>query len=1568
MEQKTQPALFEAASQGYFWEEDVEATAVEMEEPTKLIGDDDKMTDRQKEVVLMLKEASLYPVMKVKRVSLSFSGASVFFATPIRSDGTLMPASVLKLDTEENVKDEIEKTVKYAPLFGLTTPKVKDSRFLPNAKPNEPTSVMQIDLCGGIFGLPEFASAPPVLTFASIIETELKSDDRKVDMIAMLNEAMERRMRAFTMSQRAIQKMDLGKMYKLVRFVGHGVLNRAKEGAKRAAKSPALAHGFQNPVAIDDLDPEGAFLLELSGKRQTIKDFFASFCEREQAFSEKFNLNVVTGLCHNDLHGGNLLLDSQGLVWLIDFATVQDNVHVLMDLSKFLSSVLFLYLKQNVKEENIHTLAKLLLTSPDVTTPLPKLESNMTDCPVSVVIWEMMRRLRYYSCMYESGDDAPRNDGTPFSLALFSWSARMLSYSEPDLFQKTRATYFALAGAYRILWALGEDVGPTATAWIQEYRTLWEGEKGRRLSTGVEGVDAVVEYDFNVEFPKYLAQVGSSEAWCPDFLTREKVHVTDHAIALSVNFAGAVRPRRVILPPATKALIEKMRPVHQKYMPGLLDLDSYYGRLLITGDGGSGKSMLTRQLFSEVSQLQVIQAYEGGIKGGKLVPLRVPVIELARQLEEEPDSSLEADPVNDLLSRWMERKYGDDSIPLKLVTDVRRIPEEGDEPDDDDPASGAQGLLLLLDGLDEASTNRGAVLQYVHSLVTTEPQHIFILTTRPGCIVLSELEMLSDNGFQAFLIGKLDATQGTHIADGMLRRSNTNPAIIQKVCNDVMNPSYGSLVENALSLTLLIHVLRKFHLTKMEELQKSGGDAAQAATKEAPSMYKSEVFQRSAKLILHQSDSAKFAMREGKSDQEMAKRLGLLKSSRARRFFQWLGWEVHCRRQRGVHFSEIEAVTPDKEIFEAWKQACEDGRMQMFQVQESTTGESTVQYVHLSFQELMAAEFLAGAMTHGYKEGTLRGLANMALSTNLKNPTRDRLSEPWWYATLLFAVEMMEPKVFTSFCEVISDDPRAKMAPGMVGFQRCITLGDLIEGLFTGKAPRFPWLLGNGMRVKEVVKTKMGMQMVRCEPVVADCCKSLSHGSELWKKCRKLLSLTRIQWYQKGIAGVLRYAVSENHILLVKELLKNRVHFAITDDFGAHAFSNSFVAGRPQAMALLVAAGADVVPGCMNPLAEAENLYNGRIFANPAYPRILELCTGLSQVRKQKKRWVWGEALKGTLDLTDDRIVLDLQDPDTGATALMMAAAGGHASLLKDIMDMKASIDLLCKEECTALTYATECATGPGALECMRLLIEAKSDVNHRAGKSKMRDWFYCQGHPNSMGVFPCMEGDLDKLKLLLDNGFDPLLPNEYGFNCLRAACMAGHPHLIEAMLEYDPQIFQHDAEQVPEKPRPNDAFWPQDIANETCLWNPTEAVLRLFFKHGVDMNKVSVRDGMKVVPWVCLCQSDYQLHVNDSTRNFQVFIENGIDINEPQPSQLGNSLFHMTSAFSRSGALAKFMFEAGADLETRLKFPPHHPTPRQFWLQVKNQAVEDAYQEWMETKKLRAANPAEAAACEEEV
>ena len=49
------------------------------------------------------------------------------------------------------------------------------------------------------------------------------------------------------------------------------------------------------------------------------------------------------GLTHGDLHGGNLLMDATGTLWMIDFATAEMG-HSLQDLAKLLCSSLLFYL------------------------------------------------------------------------------------------------------------------------------------------------------------------------------------------------------------------------------------------------------------------------------------------------------------------------------------------------------------------------------------------------------------------------------------------------------------------------------------------------------------------------------------------------------------------------------------------------------------------------------------------------------------------------------------------------------------------------------------------------------------------------------------------------------------------------------------------------------------------------------------------------------------------------------------------------------------------------------------------------------------------------------------------------------------------------------------------------------------------------------------------------------------------------------------------------------------------------------------------------------------------------
>lgn len=64
---------------------------------------------------------------------------------------------------------------------------------------------------------------------------------------------------------------------------------------------------------------------------------------------------------------------------------------------------------------------------------------------------------------------------------------------------------------------------------------------------------------------------------------------------------------------------------------------------------------------------------------------------------------------------------------MMLVSDMRNASMEEDMPE-----STKMGLILLLDGLDEASSMRTLVLNYVGSVMEQEPNHFPIITSRPG--------------------------------------------------------------------------------------------------------------------------------------------------------------------------------------------------------------------------------------------------------------------------------------------------------------------------------------------------------------------------------------------------------------------------------------------------------------------------------------------------------------------------------------------------------------------------------------------------------------------------------------------------------------------------------------------------------------------------------------------------------------------------------------------------------------------------------------------------------------------
>jgi len=158
---------------------------------------------------------------------------------------------------------------------------------------------------------------------------------------------------------------------------------------------------------------------------------------------------------------------------------------------------------------------------------------------------------------------------------------------------------------------------------------------------------------------------------------------------------------------------------------------------------------------------------------------------------------------------------------------------------------------------------------------------------------------------------------------------------------------------------------------------------------------KVEVYARAFKLMLHQSDAAKFASRDGKSDQAMVKHLENLKGSDARKYFQSVAWQGQSNRLRAMTMEMLQEVSGNEELFDSFSVLLKQGRIPVFQKIDAS-GAEQYQLAHLSFQEMLAAEFCSGVVYFAKNKNQVREYLNFMLSNSSKALERDRVADNWW--------------------------------------------------------------------------------------------------------------------------------------------------------------------------------------------------------------------------------------------------------------------------------------------------------------------------------------------------------------------------------------------------------------------------------------------------------------------------------------------------------------------------------------------------------------------------------------------
>lgn len=698
---------------------------------------------------------------------------------------------------------------------------------------------------------------------------------------------------------------------------------------------------------------------------------------------------------------------------------------------------------------------------------------------------------------------------------------------------------------------------------------------------------------------------------------------------------------------------------------------------------------------------------------------------------------------------------------MMLVQDIRNISLADEETDV------SMGLVLLLDGLDEASSRRMMLLDYMGSLLINEPNHFPILTSRPGVLAIQENEFLAARGFVSVTLSRLSSEDALTLSRRMMQRLGDSQDFIGKVCNLINNPAYHTLTGNPLCLGLLTNVLRKTDL-----------DSAKNKI-----LDKVEVYARAFKLMLHQSDAAKFASRDGKDDQAMVKHLENVKGVDARKYFQSVAWQGQSNRLRAMTMEMLEGVSENKELFTSFSVLLKQGRIPVFQKMD-VSGAEQYQLAHLSFQEMLAAEFCSGVVYFAKSKNQVREYLNFMLSNSSKALERDRVGDNWWLQVWLSVGKMIDSDEYDAWCSFLASDERTWLTPGKKCFftidgpvratgilakvQR--PSEDLDAEMIKKKAEEGGKIFFDVVYVDhQLQKAQLRVRVDSWhERIVTKMDASISQGFKpLGFMFPYPVSTSGVNFELNAVNILMNEAVKLSQDKLVIDLVTKGVHIGIMDKHSMTVANLSVQQEGFELASALAEKQVDLDAGSYtHPKLTLTSKYRYASPKSPDVQRPFASCVQLDRLKLRLGKGILRDALEGSLLIQDD-LDVNYLDPRTGISLLMLAAAGGHAELVAELLKKKSMVNAKTTESCTALSFALDCTNeDEQTLECVRLLLEAKADVTVKTGVTYMGpflNYYFGTRVPLGFGVlFAKHERKMD----LLDRfGYDWTMASDMGWN-----------------------------------------------------------------------------------------------------------------------------------------------------------------------------------------------------------
>eukprot|EP00937_MAST-01D_sp_MAST-1D-sp2_P001358 g1358.t1 len=817
-----------------------------------------------------------------------------------------------------------------------------------------------------------------------------------------------------TVGQAERVKLDLLEEYELSRLLQKHVLDRRvlverlrRERAHADAGELAAATHGALPLGVDELVPGARAFF------QGFADSIASFCGE---------LPTARGMVHGDLNGNNVLIDTEGIVWLIDFAAT-GRAHVLKDFAKLESCFLFEYVHDH-DDEQFDALLDAVCAVTDMRLPLQaQVQGSASAASQSSTpnqgrafrgafetAWLAVCSLRASAARFlvacagvaepsggdaDAGVDAASSNTDIFhpvqySIAMLCYSLRALSYRDTRRFQKRWALLSAMAHAKLIMQAMpsgGGDGNESSGAFqLAQLATapidLWR--ESDQLGDGSDESCGLTDDQYAHELHKYFHRLVISCSYIVDPISRQQINIMEQCVSLKVlegdDKGDCIRKSREI-----DALVEKDIAVRR-----LNALQRSVSRTVSGPAVAAAASDGSREEASHVSMAlqkllpgtgmnadEKVCVLLGAAASGKSVLLKRVLVTSAENFDQEQQEGLV--PVLILLidlGRLMARRAltGKDKLVEAYLAD--RHGTHSDRYRALLRAFRARQTLLLLDGLDEAGDQRRAIERYITQTLVPADQRMIVSSRHTG---------FNDRVFERFSFVQLLPLSHTMQREVVaLRLRDTSPSLVGAVQSELAKIEYAEMASNPLMLSMLTSILG--HVLEKKREVADGTEMA---------LSRAKLYQIGVQLMLHRASAAKFAMRRGDEDRVVGRELELLRGTDCMALLRRVAFRTHARRRRDIFSQDFidamhdivrqvttgDANEVDEErehtkladVYNALATCVNLGLVPLLlplsENYQAEVAEQMLRFTHLTFQEYLCAMDIATRLKDAFEAG-----------------------------------------------------------------------------------------------------------------------------------------------------------------------------------------------------------------------------------------------------------------------------------------------------------------------------------------------------------------------------------------------------------------------------------------------------------------------------------------------------------------------------------------------------------------------------------------------------------------------